>query len=279
MIKISGNEINSNEITAEYPPNSVEVKILNILSSSDKTYVYDSLDQLKFELNMRKNIISASRELNSSRFAFKIFRKSKCNPKYWNRTDEGGFLLKDGVKPSEGIKDIFINSSMYGSECATAIVIIYYKALLNIYPEELFNKMFPNIHLMNWHYIDKDLGVGYYENQKDYLPGDCRYFKNPDVNPLTPEWQGENVIDLGDGNYYGHGIGIETADEIISALNDYRIEDSTKSAYLLDAATRPNFKYLANKYLEFTKTMEAFSYRMPWIYNRQRLLKPFFING
>jgi len=277
MIKIAGNELNTNEIIADYPSDSIEVKIINILSSSDKIYTYDSLDQLKFELNMRKNIISASRELNASYFSFRIFRRSKCNPQYWNRTDEGGFLLKDGVKPSEGIRDIFINSSQYGTECATAIVIIYYKALLNIYPEELFNEMFPNIHLMNWHYIDRDLDIGYYENLKDYLPGDCRYFKNPDVNPVTPEWQGENAIDLGDGTYYGHGIGIETADEIIKALNDYRIEDSTESAYLLDSATRPNFKYLANRYLKFTAAQPAFSYRIPWIYNRQRLLNPFFI--
>lgn len=269
MIKISGERIDPNNIINEYPPNSIEAEIINILSSSDEVYVYDSIDQLKFELSMRSNTISASRELNASDFSFRIFRKSMCNPEYWNRTDEGGFLLKEGVKPSNGIKDIYTNSSLYGTECATAMVIVFYKALVDIYPEELFNKMFPSIHLMNWHYIDRDLDIGYYENQEDYLPGDCRYFKNPDVDPLTPEWQGENAIDLGDGTYYGHGIGIETGDEIIEALNDYRIEGSTTSAYLLDSATRPNFKYLANRYIKFNTRIELSHYRIPWRYDNK----------
>jgi ubiquitin len=76
---------------------------------------------------------------------------------------------------------------------------------------------------MNWHY-DRDLGVVYSQGPGDFFPGDCRYFKNPDVNPETPQWQGENVIDLNDGKYYGHGIGIRTADEIINALNERRKE-------------------------------------------------------
>lgn len=267
MIEISGSRINTQDIINEYPPDSIEAKILGILSSSDSLYIYESLDELKFELNMRKNIISASRELNASDFSFRTFRKSVCNLEYWIRTDEGGFLIKDGVKPCDGIKDIFVNSSMYGTECATAIVIVYYKALVNIYPEELFNELFANIHLMNWHYLDRDLDIGYYEDV-DFLPGDCRYFKNPDVDPLTPEWQGENVIDLGDGTYYGHGIGIGTGEEIIDALNDNRKEGSTESAYLMDSATGPNFKYLSKQYYDFISKLESENYNRAWVYYR-----------
>ncbi|MCG8538844.1 MAG: protein-glutamine gamma-glutamyltransferase [Clostridia bacterium] len=252
MIRILHETITPDSPDIEYPPDSVEAKIINILSSSAATYEYDSLDELKFEVNLRKNIIIASRELNDTGFSFRTFRESKCNTEYWNRTNEGGFLLKEGVKPSDAIKDIFINSYKYGTECATAIVIVYYKALVNIYPEELFNEMFAGIHLMNWHYMDRDLNVGYYPNKADYLPGDCRYFKNPDVDPLTPQWQGENAIDLGDGTYYGHGIGITSGDGIINALNRFRSEGSTKSAYLLDSATRPDFKYLSYRYYDFT---------------------------
>jgi len=271
MIKISGNIINSDIIVNQYPPNSIERKIIDILSSSNKVYKYDSENQLKFELNLRNNIIDAAKQLDKSNFSFRIFRKSKCNTYYWKRTHEGGFLLKDDMKPSDGINDIFINSSKYATECATAIVIVYYKALLNIYPIELFNKMFANIHLMNWHYIDRDLAVRYYENEVDYLPGDCRYFKNPDVNPLTPEWQGENVIDLGDGTYYGHGIGIATAEEIIEELNKERRDGATESAYLLDSATHPDFKYLANRYYSFLSRLYVENYRTAWMYYRNQV--------
>ncbi len=250
MIVISGNVIQPQDLAAEYAPGSVERSIIDTLAASGERYSYDSLDQLRFELRMRKEIIAASHELYQSGMGFEIFRETRCNPAYWERTGEGGFVLKSGVKPSEAIRDIFKNGSLYGTECATAMVIVYYKALLNIYPEELFNKTFPKIELMNWHRIDRNLQeIGFISQRKDYLPADRRYFANPDVNPLTPQWQGENVIDLDGGLYYGHGLGIYNADTIIRALNENRSEDADESAHLLDAAGRPDFKRLANIYL------------------------------
>lgn len=260
MIKISGSVITSQSIAIQYPLDSIERNIFSKIFSSSEAYEYDSLYQLNFELELRASIVSAARELHRSNLAFRTFRNSICNPMYWLRTNEGGFLLKNGVKPSEAITDIFINSYMYGTECATAIIIVYYKALLKIFPEELFNTLFSSIHLMNWHYIDTDLDITYYENKADYLAGDCRYFKNPEVNPLTPEWQGENVIDLGDGTYYGHGIGIGGAYKMINVLNLHRKPGATQSAFLMDSVTCPNFKYLADKYQEFTSNMQKENY-------------------
>jgi protein-glutamine gamma-glutamyltransferase len=127
-------------------------------------------------------------------------------------------------------------------------VIIYYKALVDIFPEEKFNYLFQGIYLMNWEHLDSDLGIRHYQSTSDVLPGDCLYFKNPDVNPITPQWQGENVIDLGNGTYYGHGIGIRDAEGVIEALNRQRRSDATQSAYLLGSVTRPAFKLLADKY-------------------------------
>lgn len=246
MIKISGVPIILESIVNIYPENSIERKSIEKLNASSTVYEYNTIEQLKFEMDMRANIIKASRDLLKSRMAFRVFRQSMCNEDYWNRTNDGGFVIKEGVKPSEGIKDIFVNGSKYGTECATAIVIIYYKALVHIYPEEFFNSMFPRIRLMNWHY-DRDLGVNYYTSITDYLPGDCRYFKNPEVDPRTPQWQGENAIDLGDGKYYGHGIGIRNAEGIIRVLNTKRKEGATVEASLLESATRPDFKYLSDK--------------------------------
>ena len=81
-----------------------------------------------------------------------------------------------------------------------------------------------------------------------YLLGDRGYFRNPDVNPKTPEWQGENVIVLPDSLYYGHGIGIADADDMIKALNSNRIAGAERSAYLLDMAGRPDYRQLASLY-------------------------------
>jgi len=248
MIKIGSNIINPDRLINEYSPGSIEQKTIEILSTSSEVYEYDSINQLKFELNLRMNIVKAAVELNNSDFSFRTFRKSQCNPEYWTRTDEGGFLIKEDVKPFDAINDILVNSSKYGTECATAIVIVYYLALARVFPEKLFNEMFPDLYLMNWKSLDEDLGIYTDREPKDYLPGDCRYFKNPDVDPLTPEWQGENVIDLGNGTYYGHGIGIENAEGIITALNRHRMSDEAESAHLMDSVIRPSFKYLSYKY-------------------------------
>ncbi|MGK0465062.1 protein-glutamine gamma-glutamyltransferase [Clostridium sp.] len=252
MIIVSNNLFKAYDYINEYKPNNIEREIITKMDISKERYEYNSLEQLQFELTLRKNIVIASVDVNESDMSFKVFRKSICNKKYWERTDEGGFLLKKGIKPSVAIKDISINSSKYGTECATAMIIVYYQALLNTFPEKLFNESFTKIHLMNWHYIDNLLyEAGYIEKQSDYLPGDRRYVYNPDVNPSTPEWQGENIIDLGGGRYYGHGIGIGSVYEVISELNEQRKDNATVSAYLLDSAARLDFKNLANIYYKF----------------------------
>lgn len=256
MIEIAGSLVDSGTFINQFVQNSVETKIIKILSSSSKVYRYASENLLKFELNLRKSIISAAIDLGNSRLSFSVFRKSKCNPDYWDRTNEGGFALKSGVKPSDAVKDIYINSSSYGTECATAMVIVYYKALVDIFPEDLFNKLFSEIYLMDWQHLDRNFGLVDNINVADYLPGDGRYFKNPDVDPMYPEWQGENVIDLGNGLYYGHGIGITDAGRIVEELNKKRIAGSKVSAYLMKSAKRLDFINLANKYYNFEQRLQ-----------------------
>ncbi|APU58612.1 hypothetical protein [Clostridium botulinum] len=63
MIRISGNIVTRDKIVAEYPPNSLERKIAEQLSSSEDVYSYDSLNQLKFDIKLRVNIVGAAREL------------------------------------------------------------------------------------------------------------------------------------------------------------------------------------------------------------------------
>lgn len=244
MIYVSGSPFDSSSLLNQYSSDSVEYIIVDMLSKSDRVYRFSTLDELMFEINLRRKIIDASIALYRSRLAFRIFSEAKCNEDYWSLRDDGGFVLREGVLPSDAINDIFLNTRKYGTECATAIVIVYYKAVLDIYGEDLFNSSFSEIVLMNWQQIDNILGIRTYRNLADYLPGDCRYFRNPDVNPLTPEWQGENAIDLSGGMYYGHGIGITSADRIIDALNQNRVEGSETSAYLMETATRPDFSSL-----------------------------------
>jgi protein-glutamine gamma-glutamyltransferase len=248
MIKVSDNIFTADDIKSSYPKNNLQNAIAEKLYSSSKQYNYNSTDELKFELDLRAGIVAAARMFYKSKVAFKVFRDSMCNSDFWERTPNGGFMLKKGVKPSDAINDIFTNGRKYGTECATAIVIIYYKAILDVIHEYDFNQMFPSINLMDWYYTDSGLGVQNHKNAADYLPGDCRYFTNPDVNPTTPEWQGENVIDLGDGTYFGHGLGMKNDKQIISALNTRRKSEAAQSAYLMDSASWPDFKQIFKNY-------------------------------
>jgi protein-glutamine gamma-glutamyltransferase len=129
--------------------------------------------------------------------------------------------------------------------------IVYYMALLNTFGESLFNRLFRRIILMNWRSMDPLLReIGLPRKTEKMLIGDRGYFDNPDVDPETPEWQGENVIVLPGGRYYGHGIGIGTAEQIIRALNANRRENAARSAFLLDSASRPDFRRLASLFYE-----------------------------
>ena len=128
MIKIKGSPFDLSSIENQYSENSIEIEILNAMMQSTEVYEYDSIENLKFELKLRKEIVKSAIALNKSGMDFKVFKESKCNDKFWERTESGGFRLKENVKPSDAIQDIFINGNQYGTECATAMMIVYYKA-------------------------------------------------------------------------------------------------------------------------------------------------------
>ncbi len=240
MIQLSGKPFQQSDM---WPSGSIESIIIQQMNKDTVVYSYRSIGELSFELKLRKNIILSARAMNQSNVRFEVFAKSRCNPQYWHLTNTGGFMLRNGVKPSDAIQDIYRNSSQYAFECATAKVIIYYHAVLNLIGESLFNQLFQNIYLYSWH-ADPDLGIT--SNYTDhFLPGDVVYFKNPDFDPQTPQWRGENAVILGDGTYFGHGLGIKTAKQIIHALNRRRKPGTNQSAYLTNVVTRPSFKHLA----------------------------------
>ncbi|XZF77862.1 protein-glutamine gamma-glutamyltransferase [Bacillus sp. AL-1R] len=220
---------------------SVSKMKLHQMNENPTVHADRSIDE--FENMLRNNIILSARAMFQRKINFAVFARSRCNPMYWHLMRTGGFLLRRGVKPSDAIRDIYFNSSLYAFECATAMVIIYYHAILNLIGENLFNQLFPNIYLYGWH-ADPDLGIGaQYSTQ--ILPGDIVYFNNPEFNPLTPEWRGENAVVLGDGTFFGHGLGIMTAQQMIYTLNKMRWPGAYRSAFLSNSVTRPNFNHLA----------------------------------
>lgn len=198
-----------------------------------------------FESRMRGEIVAAARAMNVGGTDFSTFENSRCNPMYWNRTANGGFELKANVAPSAAINDIFMNGQQYAFECAMAMVMILYRATISMIGEAAFNRYFTNLFLWDWNY-DSNLKLITTFNQPELQPGDVVYFKNPDHDPSKPEWQGENAIMLSNDSFYGHGLGIKNAAQMITSLNRERVPGSRISAYLTDEGLHPDFAYIAS---------------------------------
>lgn len=220
-----------------------ERAILDLMERSPYVYRYPSFGHLAFELRLRANIVQAAKDLNASGASFAVFEDHYCNPAYWYRTPEGGFQLINAAMPAPAIRDIFAQGRLYGFECATAMVIVLYKAVLDTIGDAHFNRLFANLYLWDWHY-DSDLRLITVSYKPESFPGDILYFKNPDFNRETPEWQGVNVVNLGGGLYYGHGIGIDIAERFIYFLNQNRRPGARQSAYLMRQVSTPDFFYL-----------------------------------
>jgi protein-glutamine gamma-glutamyltransferase len=240
LIQIFGMNVIPSSLWSSHSKNR---EIIKAMQQDPNIHYYQSIHELAFELTLRNNIISSAISMNLSQAKFEVFSTSRCNPQYWILTSAGGFQLRPDVLPSDAIEDIYKNSSLYGFECATAKMIIYYHAVLKSINKDMFNQLFQNIYLYSWH-ADSDLGI-HSKNINYYLPGDVIYFNNPDVNPETSWWRGENAVVLGDGTFFGHGIGVKTAKEIIDILNSSRKPGSTISAYQTTNVTRPAFIYLS----------------------------------
>lgn len=202
-----------------------------------------SPDALDFERKMRESIVESAEALNESGVDFATFDDSRCNPQFWTRTEIGGLQLNTGVEPTVGIKDIFRNGHLYAFECATAMVIVMYRATIEAIGEEAFNQYFKDLFLWDWNY-DENLRLITNYNKELTQRGDVVYFKNPDHAPSKPEWQGENAIKLENDLFYYHGIGITTGEIIIDSLNQERVYGSDISAYLTDESVHPDFNYL-----------------------------------
>lgn len=258
MIQIPGFDINTFDTSALTP---LEKSILRDKQRSPVVYRYDSPEALRFELNMRSRIVSQAYALDASGISFATFENSFGNPQYWTRTDNGGLRQNTGVSSSNAIRDIFANGRLYGFECATAMVVVLYKATLDSIGDNAFNANFQNLLLYDWNY-DNDLRLVTVFNINEAYPGDVLYFRNPDHDPARPEWQGENVIKLADDLYYGHGIGIGSGETIIDGLNRARRPGSTISAYLTDQVEHPDFAHIRSLAQPFEARIGTRLYRI-----------------
>ncbi|MBC8079466.1 MAG: protein-glutamine gamma-glutamyltransferase [Gorillibacterium sp.] len=218
-----------------------ERMIYELKSASPVPFKYETPSSLLFELRLRANILESARLLSRSGARFATFAKSTSNPWFWTRTPKGAFVLRNNVMSSEGIRDIYLNGSLYAFECATAMVIVLYRAILETVGDAVFNQRFADLTLYDWNY-DQDLFLQRIDPSKGVFPGDIVYFENPDVSPETPWWIGENTVKMDNYYYFGHGIGIVPSEQIIATLNRNRRLGSMISAFISNIVVAPGYR-------------------------------------
>jgi Protein-glutamine gamma-glutamyltransferase len=206
------------------------------------------------EIAFRSHVVIAAKALAASGASFSGSADAdKVNPALWTMGYGGRIQVRkfmpDGSfgKPSDALRDIFSNGKAYGFECATAMMVIYHKAILDHVGDDAFNKMFSepkNLAFFRWSVEDED-----FTDVKELVykpmplqPGSHYYYKNPDAAPENSAFAGENVLYLGNGQFYAHGIvGAEgtylvTERELISWLSKLRKPDATTKPFRVDMA-------------------------------------------
>ena len=190
-------------------------------------------------------IVDASYAMNDAGVGFELIKDHRVNDEFWKVGAGGVMTLKPGVKPSDAVRDIVENGDEYGFECATGLVATYYVAMLDLLGPADFDRVADDVRMGPWK-MDNDMrrllvtsnpnpGSTYDELGDHALePGFYYYFKNWDVTDDARErgWQGENVIYLGDGKFYGHGIGLGDADLFIDKLASEMEEDGKTPSLL-----------------------------------------------
>nr|WP_318036158.1 hypothetical protein [Halobacillus amylolyticus] len=77
MILLSGTPFQQNGM---WPTGSIESMIIQRMNEDSIVYPYSTIDELSFELRLRKNIILSAKAMNQSSAEFAVFATSRCNP-------------------------------------------------------------------------------------------------------------------------------------------------------------------------------------------------------
>lgn len=153
-----------------------------------------------------------------------------CSPKGWK--------VVKGKKTSEAIKSIFAATTPNFMECKSTLVVVYYKAILDTFGDEVFNKAFPNL-FISWN--DK-LHLETLTLEKNPLlleegallleEGDWVYFEgHPGYDAVMGNsglGRGENTIYMGNDKYSGLGCEEKTEEELKKRLLSWYENDTEK---------------------------------------------------
>jgi hypothetical protein len=222
------------------------------------------LGKLRFEqLLISAHVVQSAIRLDKSQVQFANYSgDDKANNKLWSMGYGGRITVRQHTSTTKAVNDVFgKNSSKYAFECATAAHLIYLNAIKDRIGAKKFDSAAPRLSVFRWD-APKKTGQDLIDGTgrggplrlsskgpfaKEVWPGDRVYFNNPHFEPSFTAGQGENTIFLGDGRYFGHGLGIKSKEQIVKKLNNLRKPGATKKAYM---ATKDNWRLSGTKLSE-----------------------------
>lgn len=168
------------------------------------------------------------------RFEFKLMSETYYDTEIF-RPNGKTLMLQKGVTASQAMDHVFSNPEKYGFECAYAIKLVQYRGIQKALGSRLFDDWYKDMQLGQLDMGDSKRLRSAKESAQDGLRiGDHAYFSNPCVSEEARAggWNGENVIVLGEGTFFGHPFGITTEGEIVEHLNSVRKPGCTHPAFL-----------------------------------------------
>lgn len=201
------------------------------------------------EIAFRARVVTAAKGLAASGASFSgSSAGDRVNKDLWTMGFGGKIQVRkflangDLGKPSAALRDIFDNGRAYGFECATAMMVIYHKAILDHVGDDAFNEMFSepkNLAFFRWSIEDDDfLDVKKLVHKPTPLqPGSHYYYTNPDASAENSAFGGENVLYLGEGQFYAHGIVGSSGTYLVSEKD---ITDTLSALRRPGATTKPS---------------------------------------
>lgn len=224
-----------------------------------------------------KNVKDTAQELSGKKVPFASSQSGvKFNDKFWEKTSDG-FRVKDGVKPSDAMKDYLANPSAYCLDCAMSSKMLTSAAAMRTVGAEKFDAAaakhggldvsfgeYKGLHKGTQSMVREDpkasastvppksepMGMDSWVRNNE-KPGDAVYFRNPQAfeGAKRAGWGGENAIalgmnDKGEQLYFAHGVrpdrSIVTEQEIVDKLKTVTPNNAGK-VERMDEIYRPDF--------------------------------------
>jgi hypothetical protein len=219
---------------------ALAVEILQAYANSTEEYTFGNLQDLAEQVVFRLEIVNTAKNLDKSGIQYNKGSSIVLFPdaKYWYAMFPQGIATNLDAPDGPALQELFSAGSKLSCDCISAC----YLAILKGGQLYLFRVGRPP--LLGTKKAKSPAGLTFFSDQtktftyprkerlkgndartNPFIPGDILVFANPAATPAHRDARHEYTVYLGNGEVYGHGIGITTIGGMEQAL--YKLSDGT----------------------------------------------------